>query len=77
MPVEEHDPFEDRFADALRHAGHAFETGGLDLAARGEAQGRRSASRRRATAVGGVSAVALAGTLVLPSAATTVDGSGP
>ncbi|MFF7141520.1 hypothetical protein [Streptomyces sp. SID2888] len=66
MPVEEHDPFEDRFTDALRHAGHAFETGGLDLAARGEAQGRRSASRRRAATVGGVSAVALAGTLVLP-----------
>lgn len=68
MPVEENDPFEERFADALRHAGNTFETSSLDLAVRGEARGRRSAARRRIAVVGSVTAVALAGlggTLVL------------
>ncbi|MER6121829.1 hypothetical protein ABT173_03845 [Streptomyces sp. NPDC001795] len=68
MPVEEHDPFEDRFAAALRHAGGTFESHQLDLAARGETRGRRLRHRRAAIAGGvtGVALVGLGGTLVLP-----------
>lgn len=68
MPVEDHDPFEERFATALRHAGGVFEPSRQDLAARGEARGRRLALRRRAAVLGGVSGVALAGVLVLSGA---------
>ncbi|MFC3575919.1 hypothetical protein ACFOZ0_22065 [Streptomyces yaanensis] len=71
MPVEEHDPFEDRFAAALRHAGGAFETDQQStMVARGETRGRRLRLWRRAAAVaGGVTGIALVGlggALVLP-----------
>ncbi|MEU6093775.1 hypothetical protein [Streptomyces sp. NPDC047079] len=68
MPVEDHDPFEDRFAAALRQAGGTFESHRLDLAARAETRGRKL-RRRRAAVVGGVAGVALVGlgaALVLP-----------
>ncbi|MGW3021462.1 hypothetical protein [Streptomyces sp. NPDC001221] len=68
MPVEEHDPFEDRFAAALRHTGGTFDTDRLDLADRGETRGR-TLRRRRAAVTGGVTGVALVGlgvALVLP-----------
>ncbi|OIJ85405.1 hypothetical protein [Streptomyces colonosanans] len=66
MPVEEHDPFEDKFTKALHDAGNTFETRRPDLVARGEARGRRSTSRRRIAIAGSVTAVALTGALVLP-----------
>ncbi|MEV6025526.1 hypothetical protein [Streptomyces sp. NPDC052036] len=68
MPVEEHDPFEDHFAAALRHTGGTFDSDRLDLADRGETRGR-TLRRRRAAVTGGVTGVALVGlgvTLVLP-----------
>lgn len=62
MPVEHHEnPFEDRLAGALRQAGEAFVADGAALAAGGEARGRRSLRRRRATVAGGFAGVALAG----------------
>ncbi|MEU7060000.1 hypothetical protein [Streptomyces sp. NPDC046197] len=69
MSVEEHDPFEDRFATALRDAGGTFETDQQDLVAAGERRGRRLRLRRRAALAGGVTSVALVGlggALVLP-----------
>jgi hypothetical protein len=72
MPVEEHDPFEDRFASALRQAGGAFETDQHGLVTGGAARGRRL-RRRRAAVAGGVAAVALVGLgapLVLPGGGT-------
>ncbi|MFF3515954.1 hypothetical protein [Streptomyces sp. NPDC002573] len=68
MPVEEHDPFEDHFAAALRHTGGTFDTDRLDLADRGETRGR-TLRRRRAAVTGGAAGVALVGlgvALVLP-----------
>ncbi|MEU6574468.1 hypothetical protein [Streptomyces sp. NPDC046805] len=68
MPVEEHDPFEEQFAQALRHAGGTLDDQPADLAVRGELRGRRL-RRRRAAIVGGVTGVALVGlggALVLP-----------
>ncbi|PZH03708.1 hypothetical protein C1I97_20105, partial [Streptomyces sp. NTH33] len=80
MPVADHDhdhdhepdPFEERFADALRGTGTAFGADGTDrqdLAARGEAHGRRMRSRRRTAVAGTAAAVALVGlggALLLP-----------
>ncbi|MFE9169521.1 hypothetical protein ACFYNZ_08320 [Streptomyces kebangsaanensis] len=80
MPVADHDhdhdhepdPFEERFADALRNTGTAFGADGTDrqdLAARGEAHGRRMRSRRRVAVAGTAAAVALVGlggALLLP-----------
>ncbi|WP_316740255.1 hypothetical protein [Streptomyces sp. MK7] len=66
---EHHDPFEERFADALRDAGTTFATDQQELAAGGQARGRRLRARRRAAVAGGVAAVALigvGGALVLP-----------
>ncbi|MGV9243048.1 hypothetical protein [Streptomyces sp. NPDC003710] len=72
MPVEEHDPFEDQFASALRQAGGTFESHRLDLAARGETRGRKIRRRRAAIAGGvtGVALVGLGGALVLPGIET-------
>ncbi|MBC2868292.1 hypothetical protein H1R13_26015 [Streptomyces mexicanus] len=69
MPEADHDSFEERFAQALRDAGAGLDTGRRDLAAAGEARGRRLRTRRRAAVAGGVAGVALAGlagTFVLP-----------
>ncbi|WP_030165784.1 hypothetical protein [Streptomyces sp. NRRL S-813] len=66
---EHHDPFEERFADALRDTGTTFATDQQELAAGGQARGRRLRARRRAAVAGGVAAVALigvGGALVLP-----------
>lgn len=66
---EQHDPFEERFADVLRDAGAAFTADQQELAAGGQARGRRLRARRRAAVAGGVAAVALVGVggaLVLP-----------
>ncbi|MEU0601097.1 hypothetical protein ABZ484_23080 [Streptomyces sp. NPDC006393] len=66
---EHHDPFEERFADALRDTGTTFATDRQELAAGGQARGRRLRARRRAAVAGGVTAVALIGVgaaLVLP-----------
>ncbi|MEV5848209.1 hypothetical protein AB0M32_40230 [Streptomyces sp. NPDC051985] len=71
MPVEQQhsdndhtgdsDPFERELAAALRHAGGAFETDRVTLAAAGAARGRRLRLRRRTAVLGGAAGVALAG----------------
>ncbi|MBL1087428.1 hypothetical protein JK359_36685 [Streptomyces actinomycinicus] len=72
MPVDDNDPndaFEVRFTEALHQAGSGFEPPRQDLAARGEARGRRRAFRRQAAVLGGVTTVALigvGGALMLP-----------
>ncbi|MER6976301.1 hypothetical protein [Streptomyces carpinensis] len=69
MPSADHDPFEERFAGALRETGTAFATDQQELVARGETRGRRLRLRRRAAVAGGVTAVVLVGlggALVLP-----------
>ncbi|MFD0545394.1 hypothetical protein ACFQ1B_23090 [Streptomyces mexicanus] len=69
MSEADHDSFEERFAQALRDVGAGLDTGRRDLAAAGEARGRRLRTRRRAAVAGGVAGVALAGlagTFVLP-----------
>ncbi|MFF0791004.1 hypothetical protein [Streptomyces spiralis] len=66
---EHHDPFDERFADALRDTGTTFAADQQELAAAGQARGRRLRARRRAAVAGGVAAVALigvGGALVLP-----------
>ncbi|MEV0223672.1 hypothetical protein [Streptomyces sp. NPDC050704] len=63
------DPFENRFADALREAGGAYETDRHALVTAGAARGRGLRLRRRAAMVGGVAGIALVaigGTLLLP-----------
>lgn len=73
MPVEDHkehdDLFEDRFGEALRHAGGGFETDRRALAAAGAVRGHRLLLRRRAAVAVGVAAVAfvgVGGTLLVP-----------
>lgn len=72
MPVDQHtDPFEDRFAAALRDTGAGFDADRAALTAAGRARGRRLRLRRRAAVASGVAGVALAGVggaLVLPGA---------
>ncbi|MEV5885568.1 hypothetical protein AB0L74_23105 [Streptomyces sp. NPDC052020] len=77
MPVDQHsDPFEDRFAAALRDTGAGFDADRAALTAAGRARGRRLRLRRRAAVAGGVAGIALVGVggaLVLPGG----DGPGP
>ncbi|MFE0315590.1 hypothetical protein [Streptomyces albogriseolus] len=71
MPENQHtDPFEDRFAAALRDAGHSFRTDDpAGLVGRGQVRGRRKQLLRRTAVLGGMTGVALVGvgaTLLLP-----------
>ncbi|MFI1957453.1 hypothetical protein ACH46L_18670 [Streptomyces althioticus] len=72
MPENQHgDPFEDRFAAALRDTGHSFRSDDpAALVGRGEVRGRRKQLLRRTAVLGGMTGVALVGvgaTLLLPS----------
>ncbi|MFD8251371.1 hypothetical protein [Streptomyces werraensis] len=72
MPENQYtDPFEDRFAAALRDTGHSFRTDDpAALVGRGEVRGRRKQLLRRTAVLGGMTGVALVGvgaTLLLPS----------
>ncbi|MFE8952249.1 hypothetical protein [Streptomyces althioticus] len=72
MPQNQHeDPFEDRFAAALRDTGHSFRSDDpAALVGRGEVRGRRKQLLRRTAVLGGMTGVALVGvgaTLLLPS----------
>ncbi|MFI8190947.1 hypothetical protein ACIF8T_19395 [Streptomyces sp. NPDC085946] len=70
MPVDQHsDPFEERFATALREAGDGFDADRAALAAAGRTRGRRIRLRRRAAVLSGAAGIALVGvggTLLTP-----------
>ncbi|CQR62162.1 hypothetical protein [Streptomyces leeuwenhoekii] len=70
MPVDQHsDPFEDRFAAALRDTGAGFDADRAALTAAGRTRGRRLRLRRRAAVAGcaaGIALVGVGGALVLP-----------
>ncbi|MBJ6644096.1 hypothetical protein [Streptomyces sp. BSE7-9] len=63
MPENQYeDPFEDRFASALRDTGHSFRTDDpAALVGRGEVRGRRKQLLRRTAVLGGMTGVALVG----------------
>ncbi|MGA5603747.1 hypothetical protein ACPCUF_22330 [Streptomyces griseoincarnatus] len=63
MPENQYeDPFEDRFAAALRDTGHSFRTDDpAALVGRGEVRGRRKQLLRRTAVLGGMTGVALVG----------------
>ncbi|MFH8800195.1 hypothetical protein ACH4F6_11445 [Streptomyces sp. NPDC017936] len=70
MPVDQHDPFEDRLSAALHQAGGAFDADRAALAAAGRVRGRRLRLRRRAAVAGGAAGLALVGVggaLLVPS----------
>ncbi|MFI0505035.1 hypothetical protein ACH3WN_19670 [Streptomyces albogriseolus] len=72
MPENQHtDPFEDRFAAALRDTGHSFRTDDpAALVTGGRVRGRRAQLLRRTAVLGGAAGVALVGVggaLLLPS----------
>ncbi|CAM5689704.1 hypothetical protein [Streptomyces aurantiogriseus] len=69
MPVDQHDPFEDRLSAALHQAGGTFDTNRSALAAAGQAHGRRLRLRRLAVA-GSTASLVLVGVgaaVLLPS----------
>ncbi|CAL9550569.1 hypothetical protein SUDANB21_04433 [Streptomyces sp. enrichment culture] len=72
MPENQHeDPFENRFATALRDTGDGFRAGDpAALVTGGQVRGRRKQLLRRTAVLGGITGVALVGvggTLLLPS----------
>ncbi|WP_425245285.1 hypothetical protein [Streptomyces sp. NEAU-NA10] len=69
MPVDQHDPFEDRLSAALRQAGGTFDTNRAALAAADQAHGRRLRLRRLAVAGSAASLVlvGVGGALLMPS----------
>ncbi|MER6838375.1 hypothetical protein ABT320_31095 [Streptomyces cellulosae] len=72
MPENQHeDPFESRFAAALRDTGHSFRTDDpAALVGQGQVRGRRKQLLRRTAVLGGMTGVALVGvgaTLLLPT----------